>query len=46
MSSKGERFKESYIPLIFGFSLLVYSLNGDMSYLKRSISSIFESILK
>jgi hypothetical protein len=45
MKSNNEgSLREAYIPLAVGFSLLIYSYNGDMDYLKRAITTFIESI--
>jgi hypothetical protein len=45
MKSNNEgSLREAYIPLAIGFSLLIYSFNGDMDYLKRAITTFINSI--
>jgi hypothetical protein len=43
-SSNKKNLGEAYIPLAVGFSLLLYSYNGDMDYLKRAITTFINSI--
>ena len=38
-------FRRAYMPLVFGFTLLLYSSNGDVKYLRRAIISVVEGLL-